>query len=127
RSRRRHASGFRWWDSGSPRRRLVPAVQLNLICRSILPPPIRRRPAVASFLALAIIASSAAAGADVPAATPSPVEWRWRSTSAWEYAATAVALGTGFYLRFGASPREANWTGGILFDDALHDRIAVRN
>jgi membrane-associated phospholipid phosphatase len=54
------------------------------------------------------------------------IEWRWRTFQPWEYVATTAALGGGFYLRFVASPREANWTGGILFDDWIRDRVAIQ-
>jgi membrane-associated phospholipid phosphatase len=78
------------------------------------------------LLAFAMLAHAAPARADAPA-EPSPIEWRFRRSHAWEYAATAVALGTGFYLRFVAAPRDANWTGGILFDDGLREEVAVKS
>jgi len=79
----------------------------------------------APLLAFAVLAQAAPARADAPV-EPSPIEWRWRRSQAWEYGATAVALGTGVYLRFVVSPRDANWTGGILFDDGLREEVAVQ-
>lgn len=84
------------------------------------------REALLPLLAFAVLAQAAPARADPPAEL-SPVEWRFRRSEPWEYAATAVALGTGFYLRFVASPRDANWTGGIFFDDRLRDAVAVKS
>lgn len=78
------------------------------------------------LLALTLLAQSAPARADAQV-EPSPIEWRYRRSQPWEYAATAVALGTGFYLRFVAAPRDANWRGGILFDDALREQVAVKS
>lgn len=40
---------------------------------------------------------------------------------------TAAALGGGFFLRFGLDGPDANWTGGILFDDAVRARTASQN
>ena len=43
---------------------------------------------------------------------------------AFRNAATTVALGTAFYLRFSHS-RDANWRGGILFDDWVRENTRV--
>jgi hypothetical protein len=82
--------------------------------------------AFALLLAIALVAAAATSRADARKEA-SPIEWRWRRAEAWEYGATAVALGTGFYLRFVVSPRNANWTGGILFDDGLREPVAIQS
>jgi membrane-associated phospholipid phosphatase len=79
-----------------------------------------------SLFAIALVAMATTSSAD-DGKNASPLEWRWRRAEPWEYGAAAVALGTGFYLRFVASPRDANWTGGILFDDALRERVAIQS
>src|SRR5882724_9324220 len=81
--------------------------------------------AVPMLLALALETRAAPSRAAEPVAPPMAIEWRWRRVQPWEYATTAVTLGVGFYLRFVAPPRDANWTGGILFDEALRNRVAV--
>jgi membrane-associated phospholipid phosphatase len=53
------------------------------------------------------------------------VDWRWRRFQGWEYAATAAALAGGFYFRFGVDSPNGDWRGGILFDDAIHERTAI--
>jgi membrane-associated phospholipid phosphatase len=58
---------------------------------------------------------------------PSAVRWRdeWPRFRAWEYVATAGALGGAFVLRFAGPAPPDNWQGGVLFDDAVMDRIAL--
>jgi membrane-associated phospholipid phosphatase len=60
---------------------------------------------------------------------PRTVRWHneWPRVRAWEYAATAVVLGTAFVLRFAGPKPPSNWQGGILFDDAFIDRIGLDN
>jgi hypothetical protein len=73
--------------------------------------------------ALAISATTLAVGCDAEAANDEPrsrIDWRWRHVQAWEYAATAVALGAGFYLRFGAEHPDPDWRGGVLDDGHEH-------
>ena len=55
------------------------------------------------------------------------MRWRdeWPRFRVREYIATAGALGGGLYLRFGVEHGDANWRGGILFDDALLDRVGI--
>jgi membrane-associated phospholipid phosphatase len=55
------------------------------------------------------------------------IDWRWRRAAAWEYAATAAALGGAFALRFAAPSPAGDWRGGILFDDVVHERTAIEN
>jgi membrane-associated phospholipid phosphatase len=55
------------------------------------------------------------------------IDWRWRRFQAWEYAATAAALAGGFALRFAAPSQDADWRGGILFDDWIREQVAVDN
>jgi membrane-associated phospholipid phosphatase len=85
----------------------------------------RLRIAGFSLLALSLLASTVPARADTP--DERRVRWRdeWPRFRAWEYVATATALGTGFYLRFGVEQGSANWRSGIAFDDALLDRIGL--
>jgi membrane-associated phospholipid phosphatase len=83
----------------------------------------RRSLAFVSFGCVWLATTHASAG-------PPPddsIDWRWRRFQAWEYAATAAALGTGFYLRFGTNQPDADWKGGILFDDWIRDRTAIHN
>jgi membrane-associated phospholipid phosphatase len=78
--------------------------------------------------ALAISAATLAVGCDAGAANDEPrsrIDWRWRHVQAWEYGATALALGAGFYLRFGAEHPDPDWRGGVLFDDWVREHSAV--
>jgi membrane-associated phospholipid phosphatase len=58
---------------------------------------------------------------------PSEVRWRdeWPRIRAWEYFATAGALGVGFGLRFAGPNPPDTWRSGVLFDDAVLDEIAL--
>ena len=53
------------------------------------------------------------------------VAWRWQRFRAWEYPATAVALGGAAVLRLAVRAPSADWTGGILFDDWVQDRVSI--
>jgi membrane-associated phospholipid phosphatase len=55
----------------------------------------------------------------------SAIEWRWRRFQPWEYVVTTAALGASFYLRFAGPEPEADWKGGILFDDDARKRSAI--
>jgi len=66
------------------------------------------------------------------AATPSasagpPLEWKWQRFRAWEYPASAAALGLAFYLRFAGPTPSADWKGGILFDDWVSERASIQS
>jgi membrane-associated phospholipid phosphatase len=77
---------------------------------------------------MAIVHTAILFGATLGApAEESGIDWRWRRFQAWEYAATSIALGTGLYLRFAGPSPDADWTGGILFDDDVRDSVAVQN
>jgi len=76
-------------------------------------------------LVLALLTCSGSSCAEAPRPEVSPIEWRWRRFQAWEYPATVAALGGAFYLRFIAPSHEPNWSGGILFDDWVRDRVAI--
>src|SRR5688500_9187261 len=85
-------------------------------------------PALRKAAALALAMSVASISAGTHAGTRAErVEWspQWQRVRAWEYATTAATLGLGFYLRFGAEHPSADWRGGILFDDALLDEVAI--
>lgn len=85
-------------------------------------------------IALATLSSGPALAQSPPASVEGqsarePVRWseRWRRVAAWQYAVTAGALGGAFALRvFGPEPPD-NWRGGILFDDAIGDRVRIEN
>ncbi len=70
------------------------------------------------------LAAYAALGSST-AKADTPVDFHWRRVQPWSYVATPVALGTAFYLRFGAPPPGADWKGGILLDDAIRERVAL--
>jgi membrane-associated phospholipid phosphatase len=77
------------------------------------------------FLGILATASSAAAQEDEHPA----VRWNeeeWGRVQSWEYGATAVLMGGAFFARFGIEHGPANWEGGILFDDAVIESLAVR-
>ncbi len=69
---------------------------------------------------LTVSLPAAASEASVPT-------WKWRHFQAWEYGATAAALGIGFYLRFATPPPSANWTEGVLLDDWTERRFAIES
>jgi membrane-associated phospholipid phosphatase len=52
---------------------------------------------------------------------------RWTRFQPWEYVATPTLLAVAITARLGVELGEANWTGGILFDDALTDRMRARD
>lgn len=90
----------------------------------------------ASLAVAALIASTMAffalpARADEPATTPHVERVRWHDE--WprfrplEYVYTVVALGGGLALRFALPSPDHNWRGGILVDDAIIDRMHLRN
>jgi membrane-associated phospholipid phosphatase len=76
---------------------------------------------------LIVCSLALAFGSPSEAGASENVDWRWRRVAAWEYAATAAALGGAFALRFAAPSPAGDWKGGILFDDAVHDRTAIDN
>jgi membrane-associated phospholipid phosphatase len=85
-------------------------------------------PALRKAAALALAIWVASISAETHAGTRAErVEWspQWRRVRPWEYATTAATLGVGFYLRFGTEHPSADWRGGILFDDALLDEVAI--
>jgi membrane-associated phospholipid phosphatase len=57
------------------------------------------------------------------------VRWdpAWPRVRAWEYVTGPVLAGGSIAVRFAGPDPERNWQGGILFDDALNDALAVRN
>ncbi len=63
------------------------------------------------------------------ARTPEPATptWKWQRFRAWEYGFTGSALSVAFFLRFVASPPGADWSGGILFDDWVHEHTALES
>jgi membrane-associated phospholipid phosphatase len=85
------------------------------------------RAVAAACVCIGALTHASPARSDSQPARGAAIEWRWRTFQPWEYVATAAALGGGFYLRFIAPPRDANWTGGILFDDWVRDRVAIQD
>ncbi len=81
-----------------------------------------KRPWIAA-LTLALAGSNA--GPARAESDASEVEWRWREFQTWEYVATTVTLGGAIALRFGTQQPEADWTGGILFDDWVRERARL--
>ena len=51
----------------------------------------------------------------------------WRRAATWEYVATGLLLGTALTLRFTNTQTSVNWRGGVGFDDAVLDRVAIQN
>lgn len=83
----------------------------------------RRSPLVCSLtLVLGLAGEAAATQRD-----SDEIDWHWRRFAAWEYGATAAALGGAFALRFAAPSPNGDWKGGILFDDDVHERTAIEN
>jgi membrane-associated phospholipid phosphatase len=65
----------------------------------------------------------------VPRAGADEVAWSpaWPRVRPWEYVAGPALIAYGITLRFEGPQPDANWRGGILFDDAVIDAIAVRS
>jgi hypothetical protein len=92
--------------------------------------PKRIRDLVAASLACALSCSAGGAQSATEDGIGRPrVGWRdeWQRIRPWEYAYAAAALGTGLTLRFIVDSPPANWRGGVLFDDAILERIALEN
>lgn len=49
----------------------------------------------------------------------------FRKAEPWEYVAAPVAVGVGVYLRFWGPQADVNWRGGLAFDDAIGEPLAV--
>ena len=64
-----------------------------------------------------------------PAALQTRVEWNssWERVRPWEFIAGPLVVGGALTLRFAGPQPERNWRGGILFDDAITNAIAVRS
>jgi membrane-associated phospholipid phosphatase len=77
-----------------------------------------------ALLVSALLLAAFPASAD---AQHTEVRWHdeWPRIRTWEYFATAGALGGAFALRFAGPDPPDNWRGGILFDDAIMDRLAL--
>jgi membrane-associated phospholipid phosphatase len=96
-----------------------------------MPRPERlRRPkpsvALACLLALGVSLSVDQAGARAQTSQPEApahrLEWRWRRVGAFDYLGLVVVGGAYLYVELGTrTPLEPNWTGGILFDDAVRE------
>jgi membrane-associated phospholipid phosphatase len=56
------------------------------------------------------------------APAPHRLNWQWHRFNAVDYVSTAVFGAAYLYVEFATkTPRDPNWTGGILFDDAFRD------
>jgi membrane-associated phospholipid phosphatase len=57
------------------------------------------------------------------------VRWKdeWPRFRVWQYGYTLAALTSGLVLRFGVDHGEANWRGGVLFDDAITERAGLED
>jgi membrane-associated phospholipid phosphatase len=71
------------------------------------------------FLLAAVGGAEALADAD-------PVEWKWQRVRPWEYVAGPVLVGGSLVVRFAGPQPDRNWQGGILFDQAVTDAVAIR-
>lgn len=67
-------------------------------------------------------ASNPPTGSGTPA-----LEWQWQPFRVWEYPLTAAALGAATFLRFAGPRPAADWTGGVLVDDWVHDHTAIQS
>jgi membrane-associated phospholipid phosphatase len=54
------------------------------------------------------------------------VSWEWQRVRPWEYVAGPALIGGAIALRFAGPQPDRTWQGGILFDDAIDDALAVR-
>jgi hypothetical protein len=95
--------------------------------------PIPGGPLIAA-VALAVLSSGPALAQPSPSTPPEPplqqqVRWneRWRRVATWEYVVTASVLGGALALRAVGPEPPDNWRGGILFDDAVGDRVRIEN
>jgi membrane-associated phospholipid phosphatase len=63
------------------------------------------------------------------AATPPrvPGHAEWPRVRPWQYAGAGALLAGAFALRFAGPAAPDNWRGGVLFDDAVLDAVAVRD
>jgi membrane-associated phospholipid phosphatase len=82
------------------------------------------------FLLPLLVALPAARAESAPTAPEKEAEvvWNpeWHRVRPWEYVAAPVFGAGSIALRFAGPQPDRNWKGGILFDDALIDAIAVR-
>ncbi len=90
------------------------------------------RLALAGLPALACLAFGAPArAADSPRnfGDPHTVHWHenWRRVAPWETVATLAVYAGAFGLRFAGPEPPDNWRGGVLFDDALGERVRLDN
>ena len=79
---------------------------------------------------LAVIAAVFPLPAPARADAPMPkIEWdpAWHRVRPWEYVAGPTAAIGAMVLRFAGPTADRNWEGGILFDNAVIDAIAVRD
>lgn len=96
----------------------------------------RIRQATSSLSLLIVLATwPAAAHADAGVAPDAPtatettgrVHWQkqWRRADTWEYIVTPVLFASAFAARFVIPSPEANWRGGVLFDEDVRKAAAV--
>src|SRR5262245_47606595 len=78
---------------------------------------------------LAAVISSLSMTAPARADAPLPkIEWdpAWAKVRPWEYVAGPAMVTGAMILRFAGPTPGPTWSGGILFDDAVIDAVAVR-
>lgn len=81
-------------------------------------------------LSIAIVLVPRCANAAEPAAPRDHhrLKWRWHRFTAAEYVLTGVLAATYLTIEFGVKPpSEANWRGGILFDDDVRDAMVANS
>jgi membrane-associated phospholipid phosphatase len=83
----------------------------------------RRWPLLAPIAVLLLLPAPARADAPLP-----KLEWdpAWHRVRPWEYVAGPTLATGALVLRFVGPTADRNWQGGILFDNAVIDAIAVR-